>query len=313
MPRPLRFETPGALWHVITRGNEQKDIFRFDDDRKKFLDLLGEASDRSRWFVQSFGLMDNHYHTTVETPETTLAQGMQWFNGQYARDFNDRHDRNGHLFGDRYRAYRVDSESYFFELVRYVVLNPVRASIVNHAGEWPWSSYRATAGEEEAPCWLRADRLLARLSNDAEKARAIYRNLISEPGAVQRSWEEVSGQMWLRGKAAFLPARRAEKQTVPRQLLLRRVVLEMLGALETEGWLSRGDLAMGRCIGARIGRDAGMPLREIGAAIGFSESRTSRLAMEYCDLAESDARVAGLRNEFLQRLMSHLAEACKGV
>jgi hypothetical protein len=85
---------------------------------------------------------------------------MRQLNGVYTQHFNQRHGRVGHVFQGRYKGILVDKNSYLLELARYIVLNPVRAGLVRSAKEWPWSSYRATAGLQECPDWLRVDWLL---------------------------------------------------------------------------------------------------------------------------------------------------------
>ena len=81
MARPLRLEYPGAVWHVTSRGNERKNIFRNDADRRLLLEFLGEASKRYGWIIDTYVLMSNHYHFVIETPLPTLSRGMQWLNG----------------------------------------------------------------------------------------------------------------------------------------------------------------------------------------------------------------------------------------
>jgi putative transposase len=154
MSRPLRLDHAGALWHVTSRGNERKDIFRDDVDRQRWMDLLGRTADTYSWRIHAYVQMGNHFHIVVETPEPTLSLGMRQLNGVYAQWFNRRHDRVGHLFQGRFHAFLVDREPYLLEVVRYVVQNPVRAGMVRRAADWRWSSHRAMAGMIPAPSWL---------------------------------------------------------------------------------------------------------------------------------------------------------------
>jgi putative transposase len=154
MTRPLRLESPGALYHVTARGNERRAIVRDDQDRQRWLTVLGQVVHLYRWTLHAYVLMDNHYHLLVETPEPTLSRGMRQLNGLYGQAFNRRHGRVGHLFKGRFKAIVVKKEAYLLTLCRYVVCNPVRAGSVKHAREWRWSSYRATAGLRAAPEWL---------------------------------------------------------------------------------------------------------------------------------------------------------------
>jgi len=138
MARPLRIEFPGAVYHVTSRGNERRSIFRSDTDRKAFLRFLATATSRFGWSVTAWVLMSNHIHLVVQTPEPNLSRGMQWLNGSYAAWFNHRHDRSGHLFQGRFKAFLIEKESYFAEVLRYVVLNPIRAGIVQQLETYRW-------------------------------------------------------------------------------------------------------------------------------------------------------------------------------
>ena len=140
MVRPLRIEYPGAVYHLTSRGNARDPIFLDDADRYLFLDLLGDLVDRYNWLCHGYCLMDNHYHLLVETIDANLSTGMRQLNGIYTQKFNRQHDRVGHLFQGRYKAIVVEKESYLLELCRYIVLNPVRAKIVNNPGKYRWSS-----------------------------------------------------------------------------------------------------------------------------------------------------------------------------
>ncbi|MHB0971793.1 MAG: transposase, partial [Thermoanaerobaculia bacterium] len=105
-------------------------------------------------------LMTNHFHIVLQTPSPNLAQGMQWLNSVYAAYYNRRHGKKGHLFGERYKAIHVQSEKYLQRVTRYVALNPVAAKIVAAPEDYPWSTYRATAGLEPAPEWLSIEPLV---------------------------------------------------------------------------------------------------------------------------------------------------------
>ena len=146
MARPLRIEYAGALYHVTSRGDRQEAIFEDDQDRTVFLNVLGEVISRFRWRCHAYCLMGNHYHLMIETPEGNLTKGMRQLNGVFTQWSNRRHKRSGHVFQGRYKAILVDRESYFLELARYIVLNPVRAAMVKHPNQWKWSSYGATSG-----------------------------------------------------------------------------------------------------------------------------------------------------------------------
>ena len=135
MARPLRIEYPGAIYHVLSRGDRREAIFRTEADRKLFLDLLDQTCRRTGWQIHAYCLMDNHFHLVVETPRSNLSAGMQWLLGSYTQRFNRRHRLWGHLFGGRYKALLVDGRpggAYLRRVCDYVHLNPVRAGMLGN-------------------------------------------------------------------------------------------------------------------------------------------------------------------------------------
>lgn len=204
MARPLRISYPGAVYHVTARGNERKAIVRNNEDRHRFVQTLATVVNDYHVICHAWVLLDNHYHLLLETPHANLSRAVRHLNGTYTQAFNRRHHRVGHLFQGRFKAILVEKETYLLELCRYVVLNPVRAGMVKHPGQWAWSSYRATAGEAPAERWLTVDWLLAQFSKRRSEAQTLYRRFVSE--GIKRPchpWENISGQIYL-GSAAFL-------------------------------------------------------------------------------------------------------------
>jgi len=166
MARKPRIEYAGAVYHVISRGDRQNDIFRDDRDREQFLDTLGEACGRQGWAVHAYVLMDNHYHLLLETPEPNLVVGMKWLQGTYTQRFNSRHREWGHLFQGRYKALVIQSGDgdYFSTVATYIHLNPVRAQLLDFERQdlstYPWSSYTLYFDRDKRPEWLCVDRVL---------------------------------------------------------------------------------------------------------------------------------------------------------
>ena len=202
MARPLRLQFPGAVYHLTSRGNARQPIFLTDDDRQRFCQVLAQVVSRYAWRCHAYCLMDNHYHLLIETLEATLAIGMRHLNGRYTQHFNAHHHRVGHVFQGRYKAIVVEKETHLLELCRYVVLNPVRARMVNAPSAWPWSSYRATAGEATPPQWLTTDWLLAQFAQRRPLAQQAYRDFVREGTAAPSPWEQLRGQIYL-GSEAF--------------------------------------------------------------------------------------------------------------
>lgn len=204
MSRPLRLEHEGAVWHVTSRGNEKRDVFRDDEDRAVFLDVLGRTVETFGWRLHAYVLMGNHYHLLVETPVPTLSRGMRQLNGVYTQRFNRRHGRTGHLFQGRFKAILVERDAHLVALARYVVSNPVAAGLARAPGDWRFSSYLATAGLEKAPAWLETGWILDQLAPVRREAVKRYRQLVSEArSGGYEPWKQVRGQVFL-GSEAFL-------------------------------------------------------------------------------------------------------------
>lgn len=199
----MRIEFPGAFYHITARGNERKNIFRADGDKEDFLEILALTMERFDWLCHSYCLMDNHYHLLIETPKGNLSRGMMQLNGKYAQYFNRKYNRVGHLFQDRYKAILVEKEAYLLELSRYVVLNPVKARIVELPGEWRWSSYRATIGETKKPGFLTVEWILSQFSNNLKKSIEAYKSYVCSGGSMDFPEEYLVGQLIL-GNEKFL-------------------------------------------------------------------------------------------------------------
>ena len=195
MPRKLRVQYEGAIYHVMNRGDRREPIFVDDEDRELFLKSLGQACEKTSWQVHAYCLMGNHFHLVVETPRANLVEGMRWFLGTYTARFNRRHKLFGHLFSGRYKSLVVDGSGsgYLKSVCDYVHLNPARAKLLTaeqrlRAYGWSsWPEYLKRPGKRRS--WLRVDRLLGEwgVKEDSPAGR---RNL--EAGMEQRKELEMS-------------------------------------------------------------------------------------------------------------------------
>jgi REP element-mobilizing transposase RayT len=202
--RKLRLQFPGAIYHVLSRGDRREDVFRDDADRDRFIVTLGEACAKTSWKVHAFCLMRNHFHLVIETPEANLVAGMKWLLGTYTMRFNRRHLLMGHLFSGRYKSLLVGGEGGYLRTVcDYVHLNPVRASVLRPEEairSFRWSSfpsYLITPGQR--PAWLSVDRVLGEcgLPQDTAAGRKEFEQRLellrgrdgsAELDAIRRDW-----------------------------------------------------------------------------------------------------------------------------
>ena len=181
MSRQMRIEYSGAVYHVIARGNGKADIYSDNEDRKKFIELLSKSLIRNNIRCHSFCLMSNHYHLLLETPDANLSSGLHLLNSEYAQYFNRRHDRSGHLFQGRYKAIVVQRDLYLLELCRYIVMNPVRAGLVNHPSRYKWSSYRTIIGATDRfSDFLESEWVLSQFASNTFSARREYTKFVMQ-------------------------------------------------------------------------------------------------------------------------------------
>lgn len=177
MARPLRIEFPGAWYHVMNRGLGRRQIFQSDDDRQRFLDLLGETFQIFQIEIHAYSLMDNHYHLLVHTPLGGLGRAMRHLNGIYTQRFNKALKTDGPLFRGRYKALLVESEEYLTELVRYIHLNPVKAGLCIDPKEHPWTSHVSYLQPKKKPSWLMTHEILGRFGSTERVARNGVRHI----------------------------------------------------------------------------------------------------------------------------------------
>lgn len=284
MTRPLRIEFPGAVYHVTARGDRQEAIFDDDHDRALLLTLLGQSLERMAAQALAYCLMGNHYHFVLRTQRANLSALMKQINGSYAQAYNRRHEMVGHLLQGRFHAVLVDRDSYLLEVCRYVELNPVRAGMVGHPRDWPWSSYRAHCRLAASPPWLDTDGLHAHLmarevNTPALQRRAAqrYADLVAAARDL-RLWDEGLRQQIYLGDQAFVArmqslaggVERLEHESdiagphrrAPEVKTLKQHLAET-GSREQALWLGHAE--------------SGLTMTAMAQALGLSTARVSQL------------------------------------
>jgi putative transposase len=196
MARPLRIEFSGALYHVTARGDHGELIYRDDSDRYEWLETVELVCKRFNILVHAYCQMTNHYHVLLETNE------------------GRRHELIGHLFQGRYKAILVQKESYLLELVRYVILNPIRAGIVQDLAHWAWSSHVAMVGKVQSPAWLNTDWILSQFGASRSEAIAGYVGFVMQGNGIENPLRKASHRLIL-GDEGFVGRHRGLKQSDP--------------------------------------------------------------------------------------------------
>ena len=179
MCRPARDFGHDGIYHVYSRGSNRQAMFSFDSDRDDLLMCLERATARYELRCLAYCLMPNHYHLLLDAPANALSPAMKALNGRYALRFNRRHERDAHLFKNRFGAVAQESHEQLIWTMRYIVRNPVETGLCAGPDDWPWSSYRACAGFAEAPRVLDASTTLSFFGDESEKARSRFRDAMT--------------------------------------------------------------------------------------------------------------------------------------
>jgi REP element-mobilizing transposase RayT len=320
MARPLRIEFPGAVYHVTSRGNERRPIVRDDQDREKFVEILGQVVLKFGLKLYDWVILTNHYHLFCRTPEPNLSRAMHMLNQLYAEYFNWRHQRVGHLFQGRFKAFLVDTENYFREVSRYVVLNPVRAGMRKTAGGYKWSSYRAHAGLADPPEWLASNELLDVFDCfDKENARKLYREFVAAGKKDDDLMDQVTSQLVLGSEACIARVRelidektKSDREYTREQRFVGRPTIDavvravaMHCQVEPRA-IHTGHGGLARMMTAGLAVDVGLArLVPVARTLGLkSPSRVSTLASRCRAEVDSTPDLRALRDRILEDLHS---------
>jgi putative transposase len=177
MPRPLRIHVPGAFYHVTMRGNHRQNIFFSPADRRLFDDITAEVLERFAARLHAYCWMTNHVHMLIQVSDAPLGKLMLRIAGRFARTVQRHLHTTGHLFEKRYHPILVDADRYLLELPRYIHLNPVRAHMVEHPSDYPWSSHRVYLGALDQP-WVTTNFALGMFHAQRDQAIAAYQRFI---------------------------------------------------------------------------------------------------------------------------------------
>ncbi len=323
MARPLRIEAPGMWYHVMSRGNERRDLFRESNDCTKFLAALDENCARYSVEIHAYALMSNHFHLFLRTLEANLSRFMHRLLTGFTGWYNFTHERSGHLFQGRYKSIVVDRDDYGTVVSRYIHLNPVRTTAVRELPlrqrrrrlrQYKWSSYRAMIGLATCPGFLCMHETLTRFGRTKSERRRGYARFVEEGllRDVASPFENVVGQSLL-GSDTFVERMRgivreyrggdSDAAKSARELL--SVPLDRVIKLVSEEYNISEELlrtpVLGRC-GCEARRVAfwlaarrcagGTSLREIGRRMGGAGTACVTLACQRLEsMASGDANM----------------------
>ena len=308
MPRPPRLEFADALYHVTARGNERRAIFRDDRDREDYLSRIAFYRVKFGFRLLSYCLMTNHVHLAIRTGEAPLSRIMAGLHSSYAQRFNRRHHRVGHLFQGRYSSFLVQEDRYLLTVIRYIHRNPVRAGIVRHARDYPWSSDRFLR-RARGPEWLDVDATLSAIGPTRRRAMARYAELV-DGALVESSAVPAIGQAVI-GDEAFALERFAAAAVLEPPLrgvtasrVLDAVVRETgIPAGELAGPRKGGVIAESRCLAAYLARRfAGISVRSMARLFRRDDSSLVRPLARLEQRIPADAALSDRVNRILRDL-----------
>jgi len=291
--RPLRIQYENAYYHVTCRGNGRQRIFATDSDRRKFLDLLARSVEIYQVRLIAFVLMDNHFHLIVKTPHANLQELMRHFNISYTGYFNKKHQRTGHLYQGRYKAFLIDAGSYLVEVSRYVHLNPIRTreridsdqeQKKEYLRSYRWSSYPDYISSSRYP-FLVTDEVLGYFRNNRLSYRAfVERGMLSSENPLERGKghgiiadavfiKDILNRARIKPQREQPAARRALSQVGPERVL--SAVMERFRTTREEILRNRYQGPARSIAMELLYRHAGMNQREIGELMGVDYSSVS--------------------------------------
>lgn len=293
MARQRRTNEPGTYHHITARGVDRCAIFIDDHDRRQFLALLAEARARFGCKVVAFCLMTNHIHLTLRDDRGALSSALHFLNGVYAKRFNLRHDRTGHLFERRFWSSMLASDEYLTTCAAYVHQNPVAAGIVRNPGDHRWSSYSSYLGLRSVPKFLDTTLLLSHYNDDISQLRAhTEQSLVQGVIVEQLRASNPPGLLSEHPRTALAHPRTACLSPRPDV-----VMSDVLTACASVAGLAPEDLvrptpgrpSQARGLAAFIAhRHAGLPLRRIADSLGLgSPAAASMMHRRFADTLES--------------------------
>jgi len=310
MARPLRIEFPGAFYHITSRGNDRKPVFKTYRDREKFLSYLQSATDRYRAVIHVYCLMENHYHLFIETPFGNLSRIMHYINGAYTTYFNTKHQRAGHLFQGRFKSILVQADEYAKELSRYIHLNPVRAGLVKNPEAYEWSSFRFYISNSKFPKWLKREMILGYFDGNPPAAMSMYKDFVHGllgkemkspleklPCSFILGSKEYIGEI----KERFFRDKELDRGLPELREMIDRPDLDILEKMVDSEIQSNEKLA--RQIKLYLSHSySGRKLREIGARFDVSDSGVTQASRRIRDKQKTDKKLEKLILKMTKKL-----------
>jgi REP element-mobilizing transposase RayT len=306
MPRKPRIELGGSLYHIISRGNDRRKIFRTSADYLRFAQVLVEQKANLPFYLYAYCLMPNHFHLLIEMRDHSISRIMQRVLTSYSQYHNRKYKKTGHLFQGRYKSILCQTDQYLAELVRYIHLNPVRARIVKRAEQYDYSGHRAYIGIDGLGL-IDSEPLLRHFGGTRKRAVEVYQRFV-EAGLGQNSQAEYyrAAEGRLLGNEEFqerIKHRIGEYR--PARLEAEPISIDdLLSAAEEISGLKREEWCAGskkkRMLAIReavigVGHERGIRNRDLASALGIDPSAVTRRLDAVRSKGEPNPEMAELR------------------
>ena len=321
MARPWRIQYNNAVYHIMSRGVAQGEVFYAEEDYHKFLEYLEKTSEKFQLEIFAFVLMGNHYHLFLRTKEANLSKSMQWLQTSYSIYLNRKYRRSGHLFQGRYKSILVGDDSYWRGLSFYIHLNPVRAGIVKELETYKWSSYHDYVKTKKIHHWIACEEILKGFGKDEKESRDEYWKLISEKSGQEKKFLDDVKYGLILGSEEFiswvqkkfinrLSARDGElpqKKRVGDDGIVEKVLGEVTKCFKTE----RTQLLQRKRRVPQRARDvcmyilkehSGLDNKRIGEVFGVSLSAVTKAAKRINEQRETEERLKKETNRILNSI-----------
>lgn len=276
MSRPVRIEFPGATYHVTSKGKNGQAVFKDEEDKGVFLNIVGSVVERFGWLLHTYVLMDDHYHLVIEIPSANLSKGMRQLNGVYTQHANRRHGQEGPLFHGRFKSVLFEKRKYLLPVCRHVVANPARVNGVKGFAAYRWSSYRALAGRaRKLPC-LHTDEILGSFGKREKHSQRKYSEYVKEGLAAPSPLRNRTSQVLL-GSPRFVNEMKpillgeALARRGPKAARQKRTLNALFKGVSHKTRRERNDLIK------KAHLDHGYTLMEIGGHLGLHYTTVSKV------------------------------------
>jgi len=270
MPRIAREKGEFSTYHIIQRGNERKNIFLKDNDKSKFLDVMNRMKKKYNFIVESYCLMDNHVHLLVNDNGNDISKIIKSINVSYAYFFNNTYHRVGHLFQDRFKSERIDSDNYLLAVSAYIHNNPVKAGIVEVPEDYKWSSFKIFLGKDLGRRdMVSTDRILGIVGKDRKAAIMEYYGYVLnyEPQEDIIDVDE-DKKILLKENTEYIESLKIAQQLVEKVLRENKIGMDDL----------RSNKSLRYELMSRLRKNSALTLKEIGGLCGgLSQSMVCKI------------------------------------